>query len=368
MIGSPAVVAAAVRDLVDAEVAKAAKRVDEDGVHPVEVLGRLGLAGAFRSHIEGGKQPGLDIAIATTAAISEACLTTGFCTWCQHSAAWLLVNSDNVELCSRLLPDVANGTVMAGVGLANPVKAMSGTEQFKLRAEPVSGGYLVSGAQPWISNMDEGHWFATVFAHVADPSHRIMAMVRCGQPGVTIRPNVHMTSMRGSATVTALFKEAFIPTGQVLADPAEDLLARAYPGIVLLQTGMALGVIGASVAMMREFDAGQSESNRYLPRHPDDFAADRDQLRDRITRLTETPLDDSPGYLRSVFETRFKASELTLAATRMAMLRAGLPAFMQGSPVDRRMREGNFVATITPSMRFLVRALATMGRRTPWPT
>ncbi|MEU3765025.1 acyl-CoA dehydrogenase family protein [Amycolatopsis keratiniphila] len=361
-------VATTVRELVHAEVAPAAKRVDEDGVYPATALVRLGQAGAFRLHGEGGKPSGLDVAIATTAVISKACLTTGFCAWCQHSAAWLLANSGNSELRARLLPDVANGTVMAGVGLANPVKAMSGIEQFKLRAERVPGGYLVSGAQPWISNMDEGHWFATVFADVADPSHWTMAMVRCGQPGVTIRPNVQMTSLRGSATVTVLFKQAFIPTEQVLAAPAKGLLTRAYPGIVLLQTGMALGVIGASIALMREFDAGQSESNQHLLRHPDDFAADRDELQDRIARLTETPLDDSPGYLRSVFETRFRASELTLAATQMAMLRAGLPAFMQGSPVDRRMREGNFVATITPSMRFLARALATMGERAPWLT
>ncbi|QKV74063.1 acyl-CoA dehydrogenase family protein [Amycolatopsis sp. Hca4] len=366
MIASPAMVPAAVRDLVDTEVAAAAKRVDEDGVHPAAVLACLGQEGAFRSHVEDGKPPALDVAIATTAAISEACLTTGFCTWCQHSAGWLVANSDNAGLRAGLLPGIANGAVPAGVGLANPVKAMRGTEQFKLRAERVRGGYLVSGAQPWISNMGEGHWFATVFADLADPSHRITAMVRCGQSGVTIRPNVHMTSLRGSATVTVLFKQAFVPAEHILADPAESLLSRAYPGIVLLQTGMALGVIGAGIALMREFDAGQFESNRHLPRHPDDFAADRDALQERIVRLTETPLDDSPGYLRSVFETRLQASELTLAATRMAMLRAGLPAFMQGSPVDRRMREGNFVATITPSMRFLLRALAT-SPETPWP-
>lgn len=255
---------------------------------------------------------------------------------------------------------------MAGVGLANPVKAMRGTERFKLQAERVAGGYLVSGAQPWISNMGEGHWFATVFADRSDPSHRVMAMVRCGQPGVTTRPNDLMTSLRGSGTVTVLFKRAFIAVDQILADPCDALMVRAYPGIVLLQMGMAFGVIHACIALMREADAGQSESNGCLPRHPDEFEAERDALRHRVAQLCLTPRDGSTAFLRSVLQARLEASELTLAATQMAMVRTGLPAFMKGSPVDRRLREGNFVATITPSVRFIRRELSLPEGSSPW--
>ena len=90
--------------------------------------------------------------------------------------------------------------LLGGTGLSNPIKALSGIENFALRATRAEGGYVVTGVLPWVSNLGDGHWFGTVFEDADDPAHRMMAMVRCGQPGVEIRQSVHFSTLEGTGT------------------------------------------------------------------------------------------------------------------------------------------------------------------------
>ena len=117
----------------------------------------------------------------------------------------------------------------AGTGLSNPVKALSGIERFKLKATRVEGGYSVSGMLPWVSKLCDGHWFGTVFEDQADPGHRMMAMVQCGQPGVAIRQHTHFIALEGTATVAVRFDKAFIGDDAMLAGPPGDMISQSGP-------------------------------------------------------------------------------------------------------------------------------------------
>ena len=87
---------------------------------------------------------------------------------------------------------------------------MSGIENFALRAKRAEGGYVVTGVLPWVSNLGDGHWFGTIFQDGDDPSHKLMAMVQCGQPGVEIRQNVKFSTLEGTGTYSVRFRRAFI--------------------------------------------------------------------------------------------------------------------------------------------------------------
>ena len=76
-------------------------------------------------------------------------------------------------------------------------------------------------------------------------------------------------------------------------------------------------------------------------------------LRAEITHLAATPLEQAPEYLRAVLAARLRISELTLEAGQAALMHAGARGYLLGSPVNRRIREGHFVAIITPSIRHL---------------
>ena len=138
------------------------------------------------------------------------------------------------------------------------------------------------------------------------------------------------------------------------------MIGRIRPGFILLQTGMGLGVIRASIDAMEQADASQERTNRFLPRRPPYFEDALAELRATIMHLAATPRETAPGYMRELLQARLRTGELTLQATEAAMLHTGAKAFIAGSPVQRRLREGYFVAMITPSGRHLASELSRM--------
>jgi alkylation response protein AidB-like acyl-CoA dehydrogenase len=354
----------AVRERVAAQLAPLAGRIDRDGFYPAELMRAFGRDGAFALHLDQHTAlpaRSLGMAIEAMAAIGEGSIAAAFCVWCQHTCGWYLEQTDNAALRARLQPGIASGALLGGTGLSNPMKALAGMEEFKLRAERVAGGYLVTGGLPWVSNLGDGHWFGTMFADAADPSHRMMAMVECGQPGVELRPGAHFIALEGTATLAVRFRRAFIADEQMLADPIGDYPRRIRPGFTLLQTGMGLGTVAACIASMRESDATHRASNQFLARRPDDFVALLAEQRGVILDLAETPEETDTAYLRAVLQARLAISELTLEATQAAVLHAGARGYVSASPVNRLQREGNFVALITPSVRHLRQELARLG-------
>ncbi len=238
-------------------------RID-DGFYPAETMRRMGEAGAFSRHLALSGRPRPGAAVAAMAEVGALCMSTAFCTWCQDACGWYLENTDNAALRERLQPGIADGALLGGTGLSNPIKALSGIEGFALRATRAEGGYVVTGVLPWVSNLGDGHWFGTVFQDAEDPAHRMMAMVQCGQPGVEIKQNVRFSTLEGTGTYVVRFRRAFIADEMMLADPLGDMIGRIRPGFVLLQTGMGLGVIRASIDAMLQADA-QPGAHQPLP-------------------------------------------------------------------------------------------------------
>ena len=350
---------------VEAELTPLAGRIDRDGIYPGAVLRGLGSAGAFSSHLAAHTSlgaPSLGAAIAAMAAVGASCMATAFCSWCQDACGWYLENSGNAGLRETLQPGIAAGELLGGTGLSNPVKALSGIERFKLRAQRVAGGYTVSGVLPWVSNLGDGHWFGTVFENAADPAHRIMAMVRCGQQGVEIKRNARFVALEGTGTYSVLFRRAFVADEMLLADPLGDMVRRIKPGFILLQTGMGLGVIQGCIDLMHEANVTLAATNAYLPRQAGDFEAELSGLRAEIDWLAATPLDGSPDYVRAVLTARLRCSELALEASQAALLHHGARGYIDGSAVSRRLRESYFVAIITPSIKHLRQELQLLGR------
>jgi alkylation response protein AidB-like acyl-CoA dehydrogenase len=347
-----------------AALAGLATTIDQNGIYPSAQLRGLGAAGAYGLHLAAHSKLGrasLSDAIEAMAVVSATCMSSGFCVWCQDSAGWYLEQTENAALRAKLQPAIANGTVMAGTGLSNAMKALSGTEAFRLRGKRAVGGYVVSGILPWVSNLGEGHWFGTMFEDADDATHRAMAMVRVGQDGVSIKQNAHFVALEGTGTYAVLFRRAFIADEQLLADPLGDMVARIRPGFVMLQTGMGLGVIDAAIGLIHEANRTQAHCNTHLPLGASAVTDQASALRDRLANLAATPLERDRDYLRAVLQARVDVSELALAATQSAMLHWGACGYIHGSPVDRRIREAWFVAIITPSIRQLRRDIAALS-------
>lgn len=350
-----------VRDITANDLAPIVGEVDRDGFYPDAVMRKLGAAGAFGQHLPDATGAfSLAAAIDAMSVVGEVCLSTAFCVWCQDALGWYIATSSNDALKSSLLPRAAVGEALGGTGLSNPMKHFYGIEPLRLRGTRVAGGYKVKGALPWVSNLGAGHYFGGVFERDDKPGHFVMAIFSCDAPGLTLAQNTQFVALDGTRTFGVQMRDVFISDDEIVADPIDDYLKRIRAGFVLLQAGMAFGLIEGAIQLMDEVKSSLGHVNRYIPEQPEQFREQVAVMRNAVGKLCETPFDTSPGYWRQVIETRLAAGEATLAAANAAMLHQGARGYVANGAAQRRLREAYFVAIVTPATKQLRKMLAEM--------
>ena len=235
-------VADAVAAIARKDLAPLAADIDSGKVYPAKLLRRFGDAGAWVSHRPGNGTADLRCAIQSMAAIGEVCGATAFMAWCQNTLAWYAMNSGNPAL-ARFTDDVAAGKILGGTGLSNPMKSFFGIEKLKLKGRKVEGGYVVRGALPWVSNLGPDHFFGTIFEVEDKPGEIVMFLADCSDPGVTLQPCKPFLAMDGTGTYGVQFRDVFVPDSLILAEPAGPFVKKIRAGFILLQAGMAIGLI-----------------------------------------------------------------------------------------------------------------------------
>ncbi|MFN3867515.1 MAG: acyl-CoA dehydrogenase family protein [Hyphomicrobiaceae bacterium] len=352
---------AKVRAIVDADLTPIVTTIDRQGVYPEAVMRKLGAAGAYAQHLPvPGKDFSLSSAIDAMSIVSEACLSTAFCTWCQDAFAWYVANSDNDVLKSNVLGGASTGAVLGGTGLSNPMKHFFGIEPLRLKGTRVDGGYRVKGALPWVSNLGPDHHFGAVFERDDKPGHYVMAVVPCASEGLTLANNSEFVALDGTRTFAVQMRDVFVSDDVIVGDPIDAYLKKIRAGFVLLQSGMAFGLIEGAIKLMEQARASLHHVNKYLPEQPEQFRDQLSQMKETVTALCETPYDPSPAYWRKVVETRLAAGDATVAAAHAAMLHQGARGYVINGAAQRRLREAYFVAIVTPATKQLRKMLAEM--------
>ncbi|ACA19150.1 putative acyl-CoA dehydrogenase [Methylobacterium sp. 4-46] len=350
---------AALRRAADRDLVPLVRRIDEEGLYPEAALRAFGAAGAYAAHLPAGGPRGaahLGGAIQAVAEAGEHCLTAAYCMTCQAALAFVIACSHNAELRDGLGPRVAAGTVLGGVGLANPIKTYLGLERIALDGARAAGGYRVSGTLPFVSNLGPDHVFAAVFAR---PEGRTaMAVMRCGAEGLRLGEPGRFLALGGARTRAVEFRDVFVPDEDLLADPLEGFYKRVRAAVLLLQIGMAIGLVRGSLRLMCDVARVLAPANRALDVQPREVSDRLDALEDEVDRLAATPFETDPAYWRRVLEARLAASELALCAAQNALLHCGTAGLLVGAGAQRRLREACFLAVATPAIKHLKRMLA----------
>jgi alkylation response protein AidB-like acyl-CoA dehydrogenase len=355
----------ATRRIVSEKLHPLTVRIDQEGLYPKDVLRDLGSAGAFSQHLSARGDPGdMASAIDVMAAVSEECLSTSFMMWCQNACAWYLEQTENDSLRAHLQDDVASARQLGGTALSNPMKHFAGIEPLRLFGRRVSDGYVLDGQLPWVSNLGPDHVFGAIFGvKEGDHERRVMALIDCAEPGVSLRQDAHFTALEGTGTFSVRFADAFVADASVLADPAEAMVGRIRAGFVLLQTGMGIGLVHACLDIMRRSDRSLEHVNRFLDDRPDDLSVELDTLAKTVRDLAATPTEQSPDYMRLVLQARADISTLSLRSATSALLHTGARGYLSHSPAQRRLREAHFVAIVTPALKHLRKELAQMSKQ-----
>jgi len=352
-----------VRTIAARELPPIVQKIDAEGHYPGELLRAFGAAGAYASHLPENGNADLVTAIRAMAVAGEYCLSTAFCMWCQDALAWYVHASDNAALRERLGPAVARADMLGGTALSNPMKSFFGIESMRLKGRRVAGGYVVRGVLPFVSNLGDDHAFGAVFEVEDEPRRHVMAVVRCAAEGLSLVGNTRFVALDGTRTFAVQLRDVMVPDDDVLADPIEEYLRRIRAGFILLQSGMAFGLVRGCVDLMRQMKGPLGHVNKYLEPQPEEVAEKLDALTGWVERLAATPFETDPGYWRQVLEARLAASEAAVAAAHAAMLHCGARGYLSNAPAQRRLRESYFVAIVTPATKQLKKMLAEMSHQ-----
>jgi alkylation response protein AidB-like acyl-CoA dehydrogenase len=270
-----------------------------------------------------------------------------------------VANSDNDALKQTHLTALARGERLGGTGLSNPMKSFYQIEKLKLKGKRAPGGYVVNGALPWVSNLGADHFFGTIFE--CEDGQRAMFMADCAAEGVKLLPCDPFLAMDGTGTYGIQFRNCFVPDDMVLAHDAMPFVKKIRAGFVLLQSGMAVGIIRDCIEIMQSMKRPLGHVNKYLTaQQPEDFAEILDGLEAEIHLLSATPYEADEHYWRRVVEARLQAGDATMAAAHAAMLHTGARGYLKSARAQRRMREAYFVGIVTPATKQLRKMLAEM--------
>src|SRR6266566_7594825 len=291
------------------DLAPIAAAIDSGTIYPADLLRRLGEVGAWGSHRPNNGAADLRCAIQSIAALGEVCGATAFMAWCQNTLVWYAVNSSNPALVADFADGAATGKILGGTGLSNPMKSFFGIEKLKLKGRRADGGYVVRGALPWVSNLGPDHFFGTIFEREDEPGGIVMFLADCSDPAVTLQPCKPFLAMDGTGTYGVQFRDLFVPDDLVLAEPAAPFVKKIRAGFILLQAGMALGLIKDCINIMDEVGAPLGHVNRYLPQQPIQFRELYAELEQEGMMLAADPYNPDDSYWRRVVALRLRMGD-----------------------------------------------------------
>ena len=356
----------AVRAIAQGELSRIVQDIDQKGHYPKNVLHQIAAAGAMSAHLHAPH--GLNdfgLAIKSIAEVAKVCGSTGFMMWCQAVCGLYLQEASAQALQGQPLTQHVSGQRLGGTALSNPMKSYAQIESFMLKAVPVDGGYRVNGSLPWVSNLGDDHYCGAI-ATIQDggTEREMMFLLRCNVTGMTLKECPSFSGMEGTATYALHLNEYFVPSDEVIADPAKPLIKKIRAAFVMLQCGMAAGVIQGAIDSMWAVEGQLGHVNCYLEDRPDTLQRELDALLDRIMTLAETPYDDRDAFFIQVLDARAHGAELSLRAAQSALLHQGARGYLMSSAVQRRVRESHFVAIVTPAIKHLRSEMARLSQET----
>lgn len=353
---------AAVRDIARNQLAGQVQAIDR-GLYPADVLRKLAAAGAMSAHLKAPHgQADFGLAIRAMAEVAKVCGATGFMMWCQAVCGLYMQEASAAELAGQPLSDHVAGKRLGGTALSNPMKTYAQIESFLLQAKPVDGGYRINGALPWVSNLDRDHYCGAIATLEGNPGREMMFLLRCDAPGMTLRQCPSFSGMEGTGTYALHLSDYFVPKHEVIADPAKPLIKRIRAAFVMLQCGIAAGVIQGAIDSMWAVEPQLGHVNQYLEDRPDTLQAELDELLARVMTLAATPYDDRDEFFIEVLDARAHGAELSLRAAQSALLHQGARGYLMDSEVQRRVRESHFVAIVTPAIKHLRSEIARLSQ------
>ncbi|MDY6785392.1 MAG: acyl-CoA dehydrogenase family protein [Cyanobacteriota bacterium] len=277
----------------------------------------------------------------------------------QHqSAGSLLANSTNNALKQELLPHLASGNILIGVGfsqLRRPGKPL-------MKAIPVEGGYQLQGTVPWITGYNFFDQFivgATLptdevlygLMPLQDTDRSMGGRLHFGEP-------LQLLAMGSTQTVSLQVEDWFLARDRVVALQGRDRLSEKDRENVLHHSFFALGCARAAIAILQDIDRQKSlsflsQASQHLERELED-----------CRHLIYQALSNRDDFERRL-HLRARAIELTGRCARAAVVASSGAANLKSHPAERVYRESLMFAVSGQTQAVMEATLQQLADRAP---
>lgn len=224
-----------VRDFCNDKILPRAQDIDASNEFPRDLwpeLGALGLLGITVPEADGGSGLGYLEHVVVMEEISRASASVGL-SYGAHSnlcVNQLRLNGTSTQKQS-FLPKLISGEHIGALAMSE-AGAGSDVVSMTLRADAVTGGYLLNGTKMWITNGPDAE-VLIVYAKtdLAAGSRGITAfIVEKQMVGFSTAQKLDKLGMRGSNTCELVFQDCFVPT--------ENILGELNGGVRVLMRGL----------------------------------------------------------------------------------------------------------------------------------
>jgi alkylation response protein AidB-like acyl-CoA dehydrogenase len=343
------------RKFADEVVAPRARDLDEREEFPTDTVRRmaeLGFLGLPYPEKYGGA--GLDTLAYVLAVeeISRACASTGI-TLAAHVSLGCgpVAAIGTEEQKQKFLVPMARGEAIGAFGLTEP-NAGSDAAGTQTRAEPVKGGWKVTGEKIYITNGSLAKYVTfTARTDASKGTKGISAfIVDTATPGFTVGKREKKMGLRGSDTVALSFEDCFVPEENLLGDPS-----RGFNTFMNTLTGgrISIGALALGIAQgAYEHAARYAKQRHQFGKAIAEFQAIQFMLADMATRIEASRLlvyhaaalrDAGSPYAKEAAMCKLFASEAANWVTDKAIQVFGGLGYCRDVPVERMHRDAKLM-------------------------
>ncbi len=221
-------------------------------------------------------------------------------------------------------------------------------------AEPVDGGFLVSGRKIFASLSDAAAIHDIVALVPGDDRIRYMG-VPAGSDGLTITGEWDPLGMRGTVSKTLVFEEVFVPAENEWIPPGVfNLLSTRYPFFYMTLSFAYLGLCRAVLDYTQSYLRGDIDGN-FRAAHPQKQAAWAEmnityqQARALCRSVVErAEVDPEPEVVHAGWASMVTTMEAAPDLASTAIRACGGRSILRPQPLERLYRDARCGATMLP--------------------
>jgi alkylation response protein AidB-like acyl-CoA dehydrogenase len=347
-----AMIAQAVRDLVEREVRPNVMEWDEPQFFPKQLFtdhfGPAGMLGVFVPEEYGGAGLGYHEYVDTIVEVSRVCGSIGLSVAAHNSLCTGHINYfGSHEQKKKWLTKLATGEWLGAWALTEP---NTGSDAMRMKCTAKKDGkeWVLNGTKSWITHGKSSDVLVAIVrtGELLDSKGMTAFVIERGTPGLKAGKKENKLGMRASETAEVIFEDCRVPEENILGQVGEGfqqamkILDGGRISIAALSLGIAKGAFDASVKYAKERQQfGQPIAN---------FQAISFKLADMATRIEASELlirqaSDLKNRGQKVTKTgamaKYYASEVCVYASNEAVQIFGGYGYTKDFPVEKFYRD-----------------------------